>query len=255
MKYVNKYGLPEAFVRAVVNDPYTPGEKADFSTTGLQTPARAAALIREHKDKLEVDVSTRVASIIGQGSHSVAERAARPDLDICEKRFYADFNVDGKVYKLSGQVDLYEKDTKTLLDWKTTKAYAFSKKAGSGKKPEWIAQANVNALLMGRNGYEVKSLQIIAMLKDWDKREAARGNGYPASEVVAVDLPMWSENITLGYIYSRIQALVAARESLPMCTAQETWGGNRCGQWCDAASVCSQYQEALKTGLLTKAAE
>lgn len=252
MKYVNKYGLPEAFVRAVINDPYTSGEKADFSTTGLQTPARAAALIRQFKDTLEVDVTTRVASIIGQGAHSIAERAARPDLDICEKRFYSEFNVDGVIYKLSGQIDLYSKDSCTLFDWKVTKAYAFSKKAGGGAKPEWIAQASVNALLMKRNGYEVKSAVIIAMLKDWDKREAARGNGYPASEVVQVELSIWDEAKTLGYIYSRIQALVAARHSLPMCTAGETWGGRRCPDWCDANSVCSQYQEALKTGLIEK---
>lgn len=253
MKYTNKYNLPEAFVRAVVNDPYDKG-LSDFSATGLAVPPRASALIEKHFATLEVDVSSRVAAIIGQGSHSVAERAARANLDICEERFFSKFEVDGKVYTISSQVDLFEKDSGVLYDWKTTKAYAFSKKAGSGKKPEWIEQLNIAAEIMRRNGHTPKSLQIIAMLKDWSKREAG-SPGMPESEVLAVELPMWESDVVVAHIQARIRAQVAARVNLPDCTTKETWGGNRCGQWCDANSVCEQYQNGLKTGLITKKAE
>lgn len=251
MKYTNKYNLPEAFVRAVVNDPYDRGE-SDYSATGLAVPPRASALIEKHFDTLEVDVSSRVAAIIGQGSHSVAERAARPDIDVCEHRFFAKFEVDGKTYTISAQVDLFEKDSGVLYDWKTTKAYAFSKKAGSGKKPEWIEQLNIAAEILRRNGHTPKDLQIIAMLKDWSKREAGSA-GMPESEVLAVQLPMWEPDVAVAHIQARIKAQVAARESLPDCTSKETWGGNRCGQWCDAASVCEQFKQMQKTGLLKKA--
>lgn len=248
MKYTNRYGLPEAFVRAVVNDPYDDGG-ADFSATGLGVPARARALMEMHPDKVEVDVSSRVAAIIGQGAHSIAERAARPQIDICEKRFFAEFTVDGTVYMVSAQVDLYETDTGNLQDWKTTKAYAFSKGAGSGKKPEWIEQLNVGAELLRQNGHNPKKLTIIALLKDWRKDEAGQ-KGMPESEVLQVDIPIWESAKVRAYIEDRIRAHVNARTHLPDCTPKETWGGRRCGQWCDASSVCEQYQSALNTGLL-----
>jgi hypothetical protein len=248
MKYLNKHKLPEAFVRACINDPYSRGE-SDFSATSLAEPARATALIEMFKDDLEIDVSSRVASIIGQGAHSIAERAARPWLDICEKRFFATFHVDGKDYIVSAQVDLYETDSCILYDWKTTKAYAFSAKAGNGKKPEWIAQMSVGAEIMRRNNFEVKKTQIIAMLKDWNKREAG-SPGMPETEVICVDLPMWDSSKTTQYIEDRIRAKIKARIDLPKCTSAETWGGRKCPDWCDASSVCDQYKQAIKSGVM-----
>lgn len=251
MKYTNKYGLPEAFVRSVLNDPYDRGA-SDFSATGLANPPRATALIEKYFDQVEVDVSSRVAAIIGQGSHSIAERAARKDIDLCEKRLFAKFAVDGKEYTVSAQLDLYETDNQVLYDWKTTKAYAFSKKAGSGKKPEWIEQLNIGAELLRRNGHSPQKLVIIAMLKDWSKREAGSA-GMPESEVLSVELPLWTPAEVNSHIEKKIRAHVAARHTLPTCGPKEHWGGNRCGQWCDASSVCEQYKESLKTGLISKA--
>lgn len=251
MKYTNKYGLPNAFVRAVVNDPYDKGA-SDFSATGLANPPRATALINQNPEACEVDVTSRVAAIIGQGSHSIAERAARPGLDLCEERLFAKFDVDGVTYTVSAALDLYETDTGNLMDWKTTKAFAFSKKAGSGKKPEWIEQLNIGAELLRRNGHEPKRLTIIAMLKDWSQRDAGQ-NGMPQSEVIAVELPLWTSEEATTHIETRIRAHVAALKELPLCSSKETWGGRRCGQYCDASSVCSQYQESLKTGLIKKA--
>ncbi len=248
MKYTNKHNLPEAFVRAVVNDPYNNGG-SDFTATGLANPPRATALIEKFKDSIEIDVTSRVAAIIGQGSHSVAERAARKEIDLCEERIFGDFIVDGKAYTVSAGLDLYETDTGNLMDWKTTKAYAFSKKAGSGKKPEWIEQLNIGAELLRLNGHTPKKLTIIALLKDWNKREAG-GAGMPETEVLAVDLPLWSSEETTKHIEARIRAHVNARTHLPDCSSKETWGGNRCGQWCDASSVCEQYKRVAQTGII-----
>lgn len=249
MKYTNRFNLPEAFVRACINDGYDSGG-SDFSATSLEVPPRAAALIRANKDKIEVDVSSRVAAIIGQGAHKIAERAARPDIDICEKRYFSSFFVDGVLYKVSAQIDLYETDSKALIDWKTTKAYAFHKKVGGGKKVEWVYQMNVGAELMRRNGENPQSLHIVALLKDWDRREALSA-GYPHAEVMSVQLPMWTSQETVTYIETRIRAHVAARTTLPQCTSKETWGSMRCKAYCDAAAFCDQYQIIKKTGLLS----
>ncbi len=248
MIWTNKYSLPEAFVRAVVNDPYNRGE-SDFSATGLAEPPRASAIKAIYADELTVDVSSRVASIIGQGAHSIAERAARPEIDICEHRFFAEFKVDAGLYIVSAQIDLYEGDSKILYDWKTTKAYAFSKKAGGGNKPEWQQQMNVGAEIMRRNGHEVKALGVIAMLKDFKDAEAGQ-NGMPESEVVSVEIPLWPREKTVKYIEGRIRLHAQARENLPLCSSTDNWGGRKCSKWCDASSKCDQYLNSKKTGIL-----
>ena len=118
LKYVNKFGAPESFFRIVSQDPYSRGG-SDFSATSLLNPPRSIVLLETNT--VEVDVSTRVATVIGQGTHSVLERGSRAD-DIIERRFRANFIVDGISYSVSAQIDLWEHDTKTLSDWKTAKA-------------------------------------------------------------------------------------------------------------------------------------
>lgn len=247
MRLTNKHNLPEVFVRAVANDTYD-SMGSDFTATSLAEPARASALKIQFKDQIEVDVSSKVASIIGQGAHSIAERAARPGIDTCEERVFASVEVDGIPYRISSQLDLFETDTQVLYDWKTTKAYAFSKKAGSGKKPEWIQQLNVCAEILRLNGKSPQKLVIIALLKDWNKREAGTA-GMPESEVMAVELPMWTSEDTMTYIKDRIRKHIAAKRELPQCSSPENWGMRRCDGWCDAAKFCTQYQLSLKTGL------
>lgn len=250
MKLTNKFGVPSAFFRAVQADPYE--RHGDFSATSLLQPPRAQALFEIHKDTLEIDVVTRVAASLGQGAHALLERAARPGIDIVEKRYFATIPVDGKDYVVSGQIDLYESDSKTLSDWKTTKAYAFHKKSGNGQKPEWQQQMNVQRFLMEQNGHEVKRMQIIGLLKDWEKRKAQTEAGYPPLEIMAVDMPMWAREETHAFIVDRIRAHVAARHSLPQCSLKESWNGNRCRGYCDVSSVCEQFQNSLKTGLMSE---
>lgn len=247
MIFTNKHELPDAFYRAVANDPYTKGE-SDFSATGLQQPPRATVLLEQHKDVIEIDISSRVAVIIGQGVHSILERAARPGIDIIEKRFYGNFFIDGKIYIVSAQIDLFESDTGFLQDWKTAKSFAFHK-ANQGKA-EWEAQLNIGALLLEWSGESVKGLRIIGLLKDWDKKKAKSEPGYPPTEVMCLEVPRWSEEKTTGYIQSRVLAIIQARQELPLCTPSETWRGNRCGNWCDASSVCDQWKKTKQTGLL-----
>lgn len=248
-KIVNKRGIPEPFVRAVINNPYNAGE-SDFTATSLAAPARQTQLLKQFGDVIEIEAVSRFAAVLGQATHSILERAARPDVDLIEERFFSFMRVDGEEYLVSAQIDLFEQDTGTLYDWKTTKAWAFSKKGGGGKKPEWVQQLNVAAIMIP----DVKHLRIIGLLKDFDQRQAGV-NGYPECEVLEAELPLWPREKTVAYIEERIRAHIAARTKLPLCTSKETWGGKRCKQYCDAKSVCTQYQEATKTGLMPEETE
>lgn len=250
MKYTNKYGLPEAFVRAAQNDPYSK-DGADFTTTQLANPPRAEALKELYPDKLEIDVASRQSAILGQATHTILERGARPDIDVIEQRFFTTITVAGVGYRVGGKIDLYQRDDKTLYEYKTCLTAAFTKKKGSGKKPEWIAQASCNAHLMRLNGFEVERVVLVGILVDWRPWRAHEVD----CGVKAIELPLWDVQKTEAYMRERVALHAAARKSLPLCTPKETWGGQMCQFYCESAPVCAQYQEMLKTGVFQKRAE
>jgi len=253
MKLTNNSGLPEAFVRAVKNDPYSKGD-ADFSVTELLKPPRARALEIKYKDEIIEDARDRVWAVLGQSVHYILMQSAR-DGDIVERRFSSEF----LGMKVAGQIDLLETDTKTLSDWKVTKAYPFTKKGGSGLKDEWVAQLNMQLELLRGNGLDATRLQIVGILKDFDEAKTKVGSkrfelGYPKAEIVAVEMPMWDRERTQAFIKQRVRAHHTAARELPLCGAEETWGGRRCARYCPASAFCDQYQSALKTGILTQGA-
>jgi hypothetical protein len=253
-KITNKYNLPEAFVRAVFNDPYDKGD-SDFSVTELLKPARARALERQFEDLIEEDASDRVFSLLGQSVHHILQRAAREGVDLVEKRFFADF--DG--VKLSGQIDLLSNintPEASLSDWKVTRSYPFTVKGGKGQKPEWVHQLNMQLELLRKNGMDAKYLFIVGILRDWDakcldpKNKLKYMSGYPEAEVSVVSIPIWTREKTQEFILKRIQIHKEADQQLPLCTVEETWGGRRCKDYCRVSRFCTQYQQAQKTGLL-----
>lgn len=247
MILTNKFNLPDAYFRAVANDPYNSGG-SDFTPSSLDQPPKAYALLKAFGDVAYVDIANRCDAIIGSGAHYVAERAARPGLDLCEERLFSDITIDGKKYILSAALDLYETDNCHLMDWKTTKAYAFSKKAGGGKKDAWEAQLNIGAELLRRHGHSPKKITIIALLKDWSPREAGTAS-CPEQQVIAVEMPIWSSEQVVTYVETKARLLLSASTET-VCSPKDNWSGRRCDRWCDAQSICKQYQNSLKTGLL-----
>lgn len=245
MIFTNRLNLPQAVIRALENDPYSK-DGADFTSTQLAEPPRAEAIKHLYPDRLQIDASSRCRSLLGQGIHNILERGARDGIDIVEKRFFWTFN---KI-KVGGKIDLYETDTQTLYEYKSCLAEAFSKKKGGGNKPEWVAQASVNRLLMELNHIHVKRVVVIGWLTDW--REWMVSDGYPEASVMPVEIEPWSRVKTMLYIEERLLLHMAARMALPSCSSRETWGGSRCKNYCEAAKACTQYQEAKKTGLIEK---
>ena len=251
MKITNKDGLPAPFVRAVENDPYDNGG-SDFTATSLVIPSRIWALEREYRDQLEVEASSRVAVTLGQAMHKICERAARPLIDIIEKRFF--FKIGH--YTVSAQVDLFETDTGTLYDWKCTKTYPFTRSGGGGVKAEWEQQLNIGKVALELSGLIVKKLSIIGILKDFDSNcldysSRHYSPGYPKFEVVEAEQRIWTPSEAANFIGERINSHVRATRELPRCTPQEAWGGRRCAKYCQVSKFCTQYQSAKQTGRLT----
>lgn len=189
----NVHNLPEALVRAVTNDPYTGG--GDISVTKLIDAPQIRVLAAKHRDELVVDVSERIWTLLGQGVHTVLERAAlRQEGMIAEDRLYAE--VAG--WTLSGQFDVMALESGILSDYKVTTVYKLK------NTDKWTQQLNILRWLAHKNGITVKGLEIVAILRDWKKGEAERKADYPQQPIVRVPIPLWDLEEAEEFIVDRV---------------------------------------------------
>ena len=221
MKITNKFNLPQPFVDLVSGDTYSKGE-SDITTTGLAQPPKIAELTRRHASEITMDASEKVWTMMGTANHYVLEQIAlrNPERYVTEQRFYLD--IDG--VKLGGQIDLFDRETETLWDYKVSSVY----KAMSDDRLEWTKQANVNKLLCENNGIHPKKLAILLVMKDWKRKEAEFKADYPKCAIQEIPLPIWREEETLAYIKSRINLhnaakLIEVEDAIPVCTEEERW--------------------------------
>jgi hypothetical protein len=78
-------------------------------------------------------------------------------------------------------------------------------------------------------GRDVRSVRIIAVLRDWQRREAQFKPEYPQAPVVSVDIPLWPEEQAMGYMQERVtlhqdaQLLWDTQEAVVECSDEERW--------------------------------
>lgn len=228
----NKHGLPSTLYNALANDTYVGG--GDISITRLIAPPRIVALRKRHESEIVEDASDRIWSLLGQSAHLVAERAAK-GLDGVTVESRLSMPIDGIikpdkkpwVWQLSGQPDVYEKGV--LSDYKITSVWSFM----FGDKPEWDQQVNLQAMLHRHNGDQVEKVQIIGILRDWQKRKAQYEKDYPDVQVKVVPFPLWTYEEQVDFAMKRVRIHQTAQKdfklsnydpnSLPLCTPEERW--------------------------------
>ena len=218
----NKYNIPEWLVDTIQwsRDNYSPGE-SDYTTTSLLRPARIYALSKLHKDEIEEDVSDNFASFFGDCVHTAMESALIDnDRYIVEERFYRHIEVGGKQFKIGGQIDLYDKETKVLSDHKFTSVM----KLMMGDKEEYEQQLAINRWLLMGYGYEVEECKINLFLKDWRTGEAKKNPDYPKVPFVELDFPLWpKENVENFILVSFHEKELALKGFHTHCTEEERW--------------------------------
>jgi hypothetical protein len=214
MRLTNRSNLPDAIVQAVKNDSYNKGD-AEFSVTGLLQPPRISALKQKHDAEIEEDVEDRLWSLLGQSIHTILERANRSA--IAEKRY---FGMIGGV-KVSAQVDTLDLERGILSDYKVTTVWKFAE--GTETPPDWIAQLNMQLELLRQNGLDATKLQIVGLLRDHQKSKARMDPGYPQSPMMGINIPIWSREKTVAFMWERIVLHQQARISLPECAPADRW--------------------------------
>jgi len=226
MKYTNKHNLPIEIIRAIKNDQYSKGE-SHISVTGLLQSPRIRLLNLENQDKITVDYSDEVWKILGQGIHAILERANENYEDtITEQRMFAEVNG----WTISGQTDSLALDENILKDYKVTSVWTVISALSGGKK-EWEEQLNCYAWLHKKTtGETIDQLNIIALARDWNKRELQRrGGDYPASAITTIKIPVWSFKKQEQFINERVskhqdaELIFDIGGDLPLCTDEERW--------------------------------
>jgi hypothetical protein len=220
MRITNRLDFPDALVRAVANDGYSRGD-SDLTATEVPSPPRLVALRRRYEAELSEDVAERIWSLFGQVTHGILERAGSPNALVEERLFTT---VRG--WKVSGQLDHYTlSEDGRLDDWKVSSTWS----AKNGGKADWIAQANILALLLREHGFPVQQARVILICRDWRKNEALRYSDYPQSQVIAMPMLLWPATEQSRYLDERVRlhqearAALANDEALPHCSPSDRW--------------------------------
>lgn len=222
MIITNKFNLPQTFVNITRRPTYSKG-KANLSATELINSPRIVQLRKAHEAEVEYDVSEMVWSIFGTAIHNVLEHG-KDENHIVEERLHAE--VDG--WSISGAIDLQvinEDGTYTINDYKTTGAWAVM-----NEKVEWEQQLNIYAWLVEHvKNVTVSKLEIVAIIRDWSRRDAALKVNYPDAPIKVIPIQVWTQEFREQFIRDRItqhsNAMLTAElgESLPHCTPEQMW--------------------------------
>jgi RecB family exonuclease len=163
-----------------------------------------------------------VWSIFGTAIHGVLEDG-KDENHIVEERLHAE--LDG--WRISGAIDLQiiKADSISIRDYKTTSAWAVM-----NEKSDWEKQLNIYAWLVEKvKGDEVDSVGIVAIIRDWSRREAENKDTYPPAPIKEIPITLWPFEQREQFISDRIAAHSAcefameANEALPDCTPEEMW--------------------------------
>ena len=221
MKLTTKFNIPQTFINVLDRPTYSKG-KAHLSVTQLLNSPKIVALTKKFEEEIEQDASDMVWSIFGSAVHNVLEHG-KDENHIVEQRIHKEY----EGWNISGAIDLQVVNPKGIdvKDYKTTTVWAVM-----NEKFEWEVQLNIYAgLVEDVKRIPVTSVGIVAIIRDWNRRESTTREGYPEAPIKELPIRLWSKEERDAFIANRI-ALHSACEfaietdgELPDCTSEEMW--------------------------------
>lgn len=222
MNITNRFNLPEAFLSFARNGKYDRGN-SDISVTTLIDSPRVNILKQQRKDEIETDVSDMIWPLFGTAVHHMLESSTPKGNVTMEERLFVDING----WTVSGQIDHQEEigGFIHLSDYKVTSVWSVI----YGKE-DWVNQLNCYAHMVRlAKGSDVRSTRIVAILRDWQRREAQFKPDYPQAPVAVVDIPLWDAAKAQAYMEERVhlhqqaQMVWDTQEAVVECTDEERW--------------------------------
>ena len=216
MKITNKLNLPDMLVRAVEKE-YKYRDKR-YSITSLLDNDRVLMLKRRYNDLIEQDVSDCIWMLFGTFTHYALENIELKEGEYVEEHLEHTFD---NGYTLSGIVDHI--DDEYCDDYKTTSVWTVIYGSNNEK---WKKQLQMGAYLHYKEHGDWKSKgRIIAILKDWNKRETLNKEDYPKLPVVVINFDLGTPEEVEEMILKRFDEIIEleklADNDLPMCSMEE----------------------------------
>ena len=223
MIITNKQNLPQAIVDALKSD-YQYKDK-QFSATTILQGIKSFLLMKRHQNEIEMDAADGINMILGTAVHNVFEGHAQSE-ELAEE--YMKVQLPNG-YNISGRLDLYNIETKMLVDYKTCSIWKIKFKDFE----DWKKQLLIYAWMLRKNDIPVKSARITALIKDYSKSDykvaQLKGEYYPEAAIVNVDFEFKDSDFQEieDWIVNRF-ALIEAYEKLaddeiPTCEMEERW--------------------------------
>lgn len=259
----NKHNIPEVFAKACEVDRHR--TYGDISVTQLIDAPQIRFLKKEHvieedvSDRLWMLFGTAMHHILERaevghaGARQLIDAAITLDeiggdgnmkaanylRDLARKEFPGAFNENKLVEKtishiiktdigsleLSGTMDKFMVDTKTLFDYKVTSTYAY---VYEESKQKWYAQQNAYAYMLRENGYEVEHAFISALFKDWKQPFGKVGSkDYPKSMVMDIPVKLYPHKAIEKWLKERVELHLRAMDGdVVPCTDKERWSSD-----------------------------
>lgn len=210
----NKHNWPQPIFDAWVNDVYD-GYDSDYTPTSLNYPPYMKWLL--DNCTIEVDISQCFWMLRGQAMHTILERANGVGY-VKERRLYTKINN----LVISGKFDVYYPDSGLIQDYKDTKVTGAQK-----VKRDHINQLNILAYLARLNKLDVKKLEIVALLGDWNPHKLALRD-YPRTAVKVLSVDLWTHKYCKTFLEEKIALheeikMVKSIDNVKPCSAEERW--------------------------------
>ena len=218
----NNHNLPQTLVNLAERRNYTRG-KSDRSITQLIDSPRVSILRMANDNKIQEDVIDTFWANLGSALHHITEKGA-DDKHIVEERLFLEI----ENWTVSGAIDVQrieDDNSITVMDYKFTSVWAVK-----NPKLDWERQLNCYAYLVHEcKGKEIKELQVIAFLRDWNRNNAKRDQSYPQQQIMVVPIKLWSYEEQRNYLKDRTikhrEALqdYAFEKGMSECSPEERW--------------------------------
>ena len=227
MRLTNKTGLPETLVRVAekLANNHPVFDDSAYSVTELLNSERQIVLGRRFADQIEMDVQDTFSMWNGTAIHALLETEAA-SLTGYESERRLEANFDG--ITISGQYDLYEISSDTIIDYKTSKVANIDKQR-TLKEDKWLRQLYLYKRLRQENGLSVpKKGRIIAMATDFSKMKVGT-KGYPEHPIQILEWDLDDIAFEEAVLYEAIEKARKVKETISKgdepgdCTFSDCW--------------------------------
>lgn len=265
MKLTNKTGLPKTVERLcemwMNNHPLM--DEDTISVTESLKSVRQIVLKRRHYDEIEVDCNDMLEIIFGTIMHYGLEQAGKSLIEagedlVTETRFELDL---GDGYRLSGGFDLYDKETRTLIDYKNCKVYKYDDNV-KGKDDAFARQLYLYSLGIEKlYGEKPANYEVVVLIRDHSKKKAGLDSSYPQHSMMMIkwnnsDLEAFRDSIDVAKEkIIEVKKLLESGNEPPLCTfsdcfCTEDWairkdGVKRADKKFDSPDEAIEFYESL----------